>query len=112
MIMDERIIEIKGTILEFILNINARIVDISDKYKVNREIEEERIANLLDDLQMLAEGIDVLKEYYRDISLPEFGEKLEMMTKALEEQDIPLFIDIIQYELKDLLEYWVECLNK
>lgn len=110
--MDERIIEIKGTILEFIINITDRIDDISDRYKAEGVIDDERITNLLEDLQALAEGIVAIKDFYADISLPEFCEKLEMMTKALEEQDIPLFMDTMQYELKDLLEYWKECLNK
>lgn len=109
--MNGQINEVKDTILEFIININARIDDISDRYKLEGKLEDERVVNLLDDLQALAEGIDLIKEYYGDIDLNEFREKLDMMASALEDKDVPLFTDIMRYELRDLLEYWKECLN-
>ena len=109
--MNDEMNEVKDTILAFIININTRIDYISDRYRVEGELEDERVVNLLDDLQALAEGIDLIKEYYENIDLHEFREKLDMMASALEDKDISLFTDIMRYELRDLLEYLKECLN-
>lgn len=109
--MDNKIVEVKDTINEFITNINTRIDDISSRYKMEGNLDDKRLINLLDDLQALAEGIDVIKEYYSNIDLLEFREKLDMMERALEDKDISLFADIMQFELRDLLKYWKECLN-
>jgi hypothetical protein len=40
----------------------------------------------------------------------EFQEKLDLMERALDANDRMLFIDIMQYELKGLLEFWREIL--
>ncbi|MGI6668034.1 MAG: hypothetical protein ACOX4M_00815 [Acetivibrionales bacterium] len=74
-------------------------------------MDENRLLNLFDDLQALAEGINVIKEYYENLDMLEFREKLDVMGKALEENDRMLFLDIIQYDLADLLEYWKEQLD-
>jgi hypothetical protein len=104
--MDKKIIELKDTIRELIANIVPRIEEISRHCKDVNTLDEYRLLNLFDDLQALAEGINIIREYYEDIDLLEFSEKLDIMEKALEENDLMLFLDIIQYDLADLLEYW------
>jgi hypothetical protein len=109
--MDERVVELKNTINELILNINIRIDGICSVYKDTGIFEEDRLQCLFDDLQALAEGVDFLKNYYSDMDLFDFQEKLDMMERALDTNDRLLFIDIIQFELKGLLESWQEPLT-
>jgi len=108
--MDERISEVKNTISELISNIIPRIDTICRTYNDTDTFEAERLQYLFDDLQALAEGMDFLKEYYESIDLFELQEKLDMLERALDENDRMLFIDIMQYELKSLLEFWREIL--
>jgi hypothetical protein len=104
--MDERIIELKNTVRELIENIIQRIEEISAYSREADALDENRLVNLFDDLQALAEGINVIKEFHENLDMMEFREKLDVMGKALEENDRMLFFDIIQYDLADLLEYW------
>jgi len=110
--MDKRIIELKATIAELIINLNMRIDDIISSYKSEGVLDNERIANLFDDMQSLAGGIGVIKEHVDGIDLLEFRDKLEMTADALEKADSALLIDILQFEVKDLLDYWKDCLTK
>lgn len=110
--MDEQMAKIKDTIIELIININMRIDDICNSYKNEGSLDSDRLVNLLDDMQALAEGIDTIKEFYSSIDMLEFQEKLVMMERSFEEKDNLLLIDIMQYELRDLLNYWRECLSK
>jgi hypothetical protein len=109
--MEEKIIELKNTVKELIENIIPRVNEISRDCKDTENLDENRLLNLFDDLQALAEGINIIKEYYENIDMLEFREKLDIMGKALEENDEMLFLDIVQYELTDLLEYWKEQLD-
>jgi hypothetical protein len=106
--MDQQISEIKDTVVEFITNIEKRIDDICTDTDINGKFD--RIADLLDDLQALSEGINVLNDYYKKIDLMELMEKLDMLKRALDESDNLLLDDIMRYELKDLLSYWKQIL--
>jgi pyoverdine/dityrosine biosynthesis protein Dit1 len=108
--MDERISEVKNTVGELISNIIPRIDAICRTYNDTDTFEADRLQHLFDDLQALAEGMDFLKEYSESIDLFEFQEKLDLMERALDANDRMLFIDIMQYELKGLLEFWREIL--
>ncbi|MGE5613331.1 MAG: hypothetical protein ACM3XR_02905 [Bacillota bacterium] len=109
--MDEKILELKSTIKELIVNIITRINEISSHCKNANSLDKNRLINLFDDLQALAEGINIIKEYNENIDMLEFHEKLDIMGRALEENDVMLFLDIMQYELADLLEYWKQQLD-
>ncbi len=110
--MDERISSLKDTVLELIINIINRIDDISNEYSATGNMDNERLINIFDDMQALAEGIDIIKKAYPDLDLLEFQEKAEMMRNALEVQDMMLLFDILRFELKDLFLYWEQNLSK
>ncbi len=109
--MDDRVVDIKSTVNELISNIIIRIDSICNTYKGTDSLEPDRLQNFFDDLQALAEGMDFLKEYYRDINLSELQEKLDLMEGALDANDRMLFSDIIQFELKGLLVSWQELIT-
>jgi hypothetical protein len=109
--MDENIKGLVNTITELLININDRIVDISKKYRDENIFEEGRVVNLLDDLNVLTEGISVIKESYTSIELSELQDKLYSMIESLEAKDYSLFIDLMQYDLGDLLSYWKDILT-
>lgn len=110
--MDENMKELVGTIQELLININSRIDDISNRYKMDGIFQEERIVSLLDDLNALSEGVSVIDRYYTAIDLSELRDNLFLMTEALERKDHSLFIDLMQFEVKDVLEYWKDILTK
>jgi hypothetical protein len=110
--MDERMSGLIDTVHELILNLVKRIDDISNEYDNGGNYVSERLINLFDDLNTLAEGIDVIRESYPGLDLTEFQEKADMIAQALEAQDMMLLFDILRYELKDLLLYWDGCLTK
>jgi len=106
--MVQQISEIKNTIVELAANLVDRIdsicgcTDESSKYA--------RIIDFMDDLMALSEGVNAIKDYYKDIDLAELLEKLDMLKKAMEESDSFLVDDLMKFELKDLLIYWKEIL--
>lgn len=110
--MDNNVIELKNTINEFITNINTRIDDICNNYKITGTTAEERLRNLLDDLQSLYEGVVAISEYYDCIDILEFKDKLDMMESSLVDFNVPLFYDVMQFELRSLLTFWKKCLSE
>ena len=109
--MEDRVVEIKNTVNELISNIIIRIESICSSYNDTDTLEPDRLQYFFDDLQALAEGMNFLKEYYKDINLFELQEKLDLMEGALDADDRMLFTDIIQFELKGLLGSWQELLT-
>ena len=109
--MEDRVVDIKNTVNELVSNILIRIETIYHVYKDTDTLEPDRLQNFFDDLQALAEGMDFLKEYYKDINLFELQEKLDLMEGALDANDRMLFTDIIQFELKGLLGSWQELIT-
>jgi hypothetical protein len=110
--MDKEIIAIKEAVIELIVNIDKRIDDIVSSYEIKGSLDQERLRNVLEDMQALAEGIDAIGDYFTGVDLLEYKEKLEMLMKALESSDTALLTDIMQFEMKDLLGYWKDCLTK
>jgi hypothetical protein len=110
--MNNEIIAIKQMVIELIVNINKRIDDIIISCRNEGSVDQERLGNLLEDMQALAEGIAAIGGYFTGIDLMEFTEKLEMLTEALRSSDTALFSDIMEFEIKDLLTYWQDCLTK
>jgi hypothetical protein len=108
--MDEKICELRDTVRELLQNIIKRIDDITVAYNNDGDFETDRLQNLFDDLNSLAEGISIMKMYYPDLDLSEFQEKTEMMESAIEVHDTMLLSDLLRFELKDLLIFWEKCL--
>jgi len=108
--MDEKIMELRDTVREFLQNIITRIDDITGERNAGSDPDTDRLANLFEDLCSLAEGVNILKDHYPAIDLIEFREKLDMMEKAMETYDMMLLSDLIKYELRDLFDYWLKTL--
>jgi|LSQX01.1.fsa_nt_gb hypothetical protein len=106
--MDDHLFELKATIIELLENVIKRIDDITGSRNGNIDLDEERLVNLIEDMQSLAEGMNIIKSRYADINLEEFGEKLELMERALSMHDSMLLADIMKFELRDLFEYWLK----
>ena len=104
--MIENFRDLISTIKDLLLNIISRIDDISNKYVSDNTLEDDRILNLLDDINALSEGIAVIGQYFESLDLSELREKLSIMVESFERKDYSLLIDSIQYELKPLLAYW------
>ncbi len=109
--MDDKILEIKNSINELLINLCIRIDDICNGFKINNTMDNDRIINLIDDMNVLSEGINIIKDYYSSIDILELTEKLNMLYPAFESKDYNLFADTMEYELKPLLEYWIDCLK-
>lgn len=74
-------------------------------------IEEQKIEmNYIIDFITLIDTLskNIYKLQNNELSIDELNEKLECLLNALEEKDMELFSDTLQYELKPLLEYWKE----
>ena len=108
--MDRKLAELKDTVRELLQNLSKRIDDLAGVCDDTGDIDAERLVNLFEDLHSLAEGINILKNYYSSIDMTEFREKIDMMEMAMEEQDMILLSDIMKYELRDLLGFWEKCL--
>mgnify|MGYP000642490099 CR=1 FL=1 len=102
--MDQHISEVKNTTIELMENLVGRIDSICSADDTEKFA---RMIYFMDDLMALSEGLDVIKSYYKGIDLVELLEKFDMLKKAMEESDIFLIDDIMKYELKDLLVYWI-----
>jgi len=109
--MESNVAGIKTTLVELIVNISSRIDDIVNEYNSSGIFDSNRLYNLFDDLQALAEGADAIKEFYRDIDLLELREKLDMIERAMESQDKLLLADLLEYELRDMLAFWERILS-
>ena len=109
--MNNEIVDLALTVHELLINLNKRIEDMSGAFKRSGILEEERLLNLLDDLQSLAEGIEAISKDYPNLDLEEYREKLLQLTDALEGRDTSLFFDLLQYELNPVLNYWSDCLK-
>lgn len=110
--MDKANSEIKELAIELIINISKRIDDIVIGCRNESKVDQDRLWNLLEDMQALVEGIAVISDFFEGIDSLELRDKLEMLTEAMSRSDTALISDILDYELKDLLVYWQECLTK
>ena len=107
--MVQQISEIKNTVVELASNLINRIDSICGC--TDERSKYARIVDFMDDLMALSEGVNAIKDYYKDIDLAELLEKLDMLKKAMEESDSFLVDDLMKFELKDLLIYWKEKLR-
>lgn len=92
-------------ILNLIDEINKLCDDISQSIECEN-IDFNNIILLIDYLYKYGSSIPYISNNEADID--EFNEKISSLLEAFEQKDYYLFSDIIQYELKPLLEYWKE----
>lgn len=110
--MKEQIYELKQTLSELVLNLITRINDIVSLYNSANEKEATaRILFLIDDLASLVNGIEAVLKYENvELDIEELNDKLAMLVQQFENQDYLFVSDLLDYELKPLLEHWSEIL--
>lgn len=101
------IMEIKISLL--IENIDNNLKEIQENYRLGK-FEFTLIASLVDKMLQLTNEISRLDRSELDLS--EFNDKLNTMVNALEDKDYDYFLDIYNYDLKPLLDYWKDIIEK
>lgn len=102
------------TAKDLVSNLTIRIDNIIYEYEARGEEGEffnERVIFLLDDLSALVDAIDIIEKENININLEELTEKLKLLYNCLKEKDRMMFRDIMEFELKPLLEYWRDILD-
>ena len=97
--------EKSSDILNLIDGINKLCDDVSQSIE-NNDIDFNMIILLIDHLYKYGNSISCTSNDEEGID--EFNEKISSLLEAFEQKDYYLFSDIMQYELKPLLEYWRE----
>ncbi len=90
-------------VIELIDNINKDCDELNSMTE-NNDVDFDLIIKLVDSLDKLSNKAALIEN--KNIDLVEYNEKLKLALDAFEEKDFNLFSDIMQYELKPLLEYW------
>lgn len=100
----------RGLILNLILRINSIVEELED---INGQevFSNDRLNFILDDLTALAEAVDIIQKQNSSIYLEELTEKLNMLYDSMKAKDKLLFKDIIEFELKPLLEHWAKVIQ-
>lgn len=98
--------EIIKTSKELLVNILTRINSLYEAYQTSNNFEIERVLYLIEDLNAVAEVVVILKDEYSFLDLEEYKEKLQLLVTSLENNDHEIYIDLINFELKPLIEYW------
>lgn len=103
--------DLRKTSIELISNINNRIDSLFIEINENPNYDiKDRIIYLIDDLTVLSSGVEILDEEYSNIKLGEFKDVIFNIYESVNNNDIPLFIDLLKFELVPLLEHWQEML--
>jgi hypothetical protein len=100
----EIVTELTYSITELIVNINKRIDDICRLFN-NHENDEGtmRLIYLIDDFMVLVEGFSALKIEIEEIE--NLNENLNNLTIQLENQDFFFISEILNHEIKPIIEY-------
>ena len=107
---DLEIRQLKNTINELILNLMNRIDNfIEENNNSDKEIlTSESVYFILEDISVLADGIGAIYTDDSVVNIEELREKISMLHQSMEDKDGLLFKDIMELELKQLLEAWSE----
>lgn len=92
--------EIKGLFKEFGINIIKRITQLHE------EFDYSRIVFLLEDISEFTKIIEIFNDDKYNIE--EFNEKLDILMEEFENKNKCAISNNLEYELKPLIEYWVE----
>lgn len=105
--------ELKSTIKELIKNILVRNRQLIEEIRNNSIMNiNNRLVFFIDDLSVLVNGITVLnKENITSLDIEELNEKLVGILGAMENNDYIYIVDLFEYELLPLFEYWDECIT-
>lgn len=103
--------ELVKTTKELIENLIIRIDNILkefDDFQIQDIFSDERIAFILDDFVVLTTAINIIEKENPEIYLDELLEKINLLYNSMESRDKLLFKDILEFEIKPLLSYWVD----
>ncbi|WMJ81312.1 hypothetical protein RBU49_03380 [Clostridium sp. MB40-C1] len=99
--MENKIVELIDSILNISNDIQNTII--------KNEIDNIYIMEFVSSLAKLSK--EAHESQYSDLDIDELNEKLNSLLNALEDKDMILFSDNLEYELKPLLEYWKEVIQ-
>lgn len=108
-----RMIDLEQTIKELLKNIIMRL-DTCMKLIQNNQFQEsiEKMIFIMDDLQVLMEGISRINEQHlNQFEIEELNEKLMSILQQIEVKDYFYLADLLEFELIPLLEYWDGCIK-
>lgn len=103
--------ELVETTKELMGNLNIRINNILkefDNFQIQNIFSDERIAFMLDDFVDLTTAIDIIEKENSAIYLDELLEKVNLLYNSMESRDKLMFKDILEYEIRSLLSYWID----
>lgn len=110
--MDKTAIQqLTETTKHLITNLIIRIDSILKEFEEMQAqdlFSNERIIFMLDDFMDLTDAIAIIQNENSGIYLEELTEKLGILYNNFELKDRFLFKDIIQFEIKPLLEHWTD----
>ena len=102
------------TTRDLFLNLILRIDSIVEEVEhINGQevFSNNRLNFILDDFVALAEAVDIIEKQNSSIYLEELTEKLNILYDSMITKDKLLFKDIIEFELKPLLEHWAKVIQ-
>lgn len=106
--------QLNETTKKLLLNIILRIDSISKEIEIldsKQVFSSDRIVFMLEDISVLIDALSIIEQNNSYINLEELTEKLDILYESMESKDKFMFRDIIELELKQLFEYWVENLD-
>lgn len=102
------------TTQDLIKNLTVRIDSILNEYKLSGSKEvfsADRIIFMIEDLNILADAAAIIEREHSSICLEELTEKLRLLHDSMTAKDEMMFNDIMEFELKPLLEHWEESIE-
>ncbi|MFT9849591.1 hypothetical protein [Aneurinibacillus sp. REN35] len=109
--MQEEVYELKRTLRELINNLVTRIEEIVELYGKEENEANKRMIFLTEDLASLTDGVHSLSSYEDvELNIGELTEKVQLIVEKLEIQEYSFVSDLLNYELKPLLEHWSDIL--
>ena len=109
--MKKELYQLEQTISQLLNNVIIRIEQIVAFYNDNRLTEaNNKMVYLIEDISTLMEGINILLSYNNipEVNIDEINEIMSSIVEQFENEDFGFISDILNFELKPLLEHWSE----
>ncbi|MCQ4923214.1 hypothetical protein NE686_08975 [Tissierella carlieri] len=113
--MDEvSIYDLSKTTKDFIINLIIRIDNLLEEIRGAKRQEifsYSGVLLILEDFSILAESINIIGQENSSITLEEFMEKLNILYESIKDKDELMFVDVLEFEIRPLLEYWEQVIK-